>query len=316
MAPRTDDSLATLLLTNHLTDTAGEPFGPKGFWDLVEVVGEPGRLLGLGSREVVGLLSDEALADRVLTLLDASTQLAFALERFEAQGFSALTPYDDAYPHRLRERLSGQAPPVLFTAGPVELLTQDAIGIVGSRNVGEAGSEVAEAAARTAVEGGFAVVSGGARGVDQRSMAATYQAGGAVIGFLAESLEKRVTAPDTRRVILEGSVCLATPFRPSAPFSVGSAMARNKLIYASARTTLVVATEEGKGGTWEGAVEALRHRYGHVSVWRGDGEGPGNAALAAKGARPIETVKAILDGPETVAPEHPGSAPAQISLNL
>ncbi len=137
-----------------------------------------------------------------------------------------------------------------------------------------------------------------------------------MIGFLAESLEKRVAAPDTRRVILEGSVCLATPFGPSAPFSVGSAMARNKLIYASARTTLVVATDEGKGGTWEGAAEALRHGYGHVSVWRGDGEGPGNAALAAKGARPIETVEALLEPPEDPVSPVPENVPEQIGLNL
>ncbi len=118
MAPRTDDSLATLLLTNHLTDTAGEPFGPKGFWDLVEAVGEPGRLLGMGSREVVAAVGDDARADRVLTLLDASTQLAFALERLEAQGFSAITPFDDTYPQRLRERLAGQAPPGAGHRGP------------------------------------------------------------------------------------------------------------------------------------------------------------------------------------------------------
>ena len=127
--------------------------------------------------------------------------------------------------------------------------------------------------------------------------------------LLAESLEKRVTAPDTRRVILEGSVCLATPFRPSAPFSVGSAMARNKLIYASARTTLVVATDEGKGGTWEGAAKAMRHRYGHVSVWRGDGEGPGNAALAGKGARPIEAVEAAPRRARRIGPGGPSECP-------
>ncbi len=250
MATRGDDSLATLLLTGHLTETASEPFGPVEFWDLVATVGEPRRLLGSGNLEVAATVGDPGLADRILTLLDAATQLAFALERFEAKGFAVLTPYDDGYPQRLRERLVDQAPPVLFAAG--------------------------------------------APGVDKLAMAAAYRAGGRVIGYLGEPLQQRIKAPGTRRVIAEGAVCLATQFKPDADSSARSALARNKLIYATARTTLAVATEEGKGGTWDGATEAIRHGYGHVSVWRGQGEGRGNAALAANGARPIESLARLL----------------------
>lgn len=294
MATRGDDSLATLLLTGHLTETASEPFGPVEFWDLVATVGEPRRLLGSGNLEVAATVGDPGLADRILTLLDAATQLAFALERFEAKGFAVLTPYDDGYPQRLRERLVDQAPPVLFAAGAVALLGQDAIGLVGTRDIGAAGAEVAEAAARVVVDAGLAVVSGGAPGVDKLAMAAAYRAGGRVIGYLGEPLQQRIKAPGTRRVIAEGAVCLATQFKPDADSPARSALARNKLIYATARTTLAVATEEGKGGTWDGATEAIRHGYGHVSVWRGQGEGRGNAALAANGARPIESLARLL----------------------
>jgi predicted Rossmann fold nucleotide-binding protein DprA/Smf involved in DNA uptake len=295
MVTRSDDPLATLLLTNHLTETDAAPFGPKGFWDLVERVGDPGCLLGVDAEAVASLVGDQGLAERVLSLLDAATRFAFALERFESQGFVALTPFDESYPPRLRERLGSLAPPVLFVAGPVELLSRDAIGIVGSRNVEEQGAEVAEEVARVAVAAGLSVVSGGARGVDQRSMSATYRAGGSVIGFLAESLDKRVRAPETRRVITEGVVCLATPFKPDAGFTPANAMARNKLIYTTARTTLVVACDEGHGGTWEGALEAMRRGYGDVAVWRGTGEGPGNEALVARGGRALTTFDALLD---------------------
>jgi predicted Rossmann fold nucleotide-binding protein DprA/Smf involved in DNA uptake len=131
-------------------------------------------------------------------------------------------------------------------------------------------------------------------------MTAAYEAGGQVVGYLADSLERRVRDPNTRRALADGSTCLATPYKPSAGFSVASAMGRNKLVYASARVTFVVASDLEKGGTWEGAVEALRNGFGSVAVWMGEGGGPGNARLAELGATSIDDVSALVAGP--VAP--------------
>jgi hypothetical protein len=49
-----------------------------------------------------------------------------------------------------------------------------------------------------------------------------------------------------------------------------------------------VATDEDSGGTWAGATEALKKSISSVLVWRGAGEGPGNAALVAQGGVAIE----------------------------
>lgn len=295
MATRSDDSLATILLTTHLVDADAAPLGTKEFWSLAATA-DPGALLGRSSEQLAGDAGvDAEAAERLVRLLGRATPVAFELERMERQGFSVLTPFDPAYPARVRERLDTAAPPLLYAVGRLELLQADGIGIVGSRDVSPEGIEVAEAAARAAAEAGLAVVSGGARGVDQRSMAAAYAAGGSVVGYLAESLERRVKDPDTRRVIGEGVVCLTTPTNPSAGFSVANAMNRNKLVYASARATLVVATDEGRGGTWEGAVESLRRGFGSVAVWRGAGEGPGNAALASKGATEVSELTSLLE---------------------
>ena len=106
-------------------------------------------------------------------------------------------------------------------------------------------------------------------------------------------------------------MCLATPFKPDAGFSVANAMSRNKLIYASARVTLVVATSSGKGGTWEGAVESIRNGYGPVSVWMGDGAGPGNEALVGRGARGISKLDELFDASLGVQPARP-----QLMLDL
>ena len=59
------------------------------------------------------------------------------------------------------------------------------------------------------------------------------------------------------------------------------------------------------GGTWAGASEAVRHRFGAVAVWRGEGEGPGNARLADLGAKPLGNIgelqsALVADDPEPV----------------
>jgi len=315
MGARSEDSLASLLLVNRLTDRPDHPLTTGEYWRLLEAVARPAELLGLEATAIGERAAGSGIdGERIASLFDSATQVAFQLERIEASGFRALTPFDDDYPGRLRDRLGHRAPPVLFAVGPTELLSSTALGIVGSRGVEPEGQEVARRAARLAVDAGLAVVSGGAKGVDQVSMAAAFQAGGAVVGILADALERRVKDPETRRVIAEGRVCLVSPFTPSAPFSVRNAMGRNKLIHALAERTLVVASDAGKGGTWEGAIEALRRDLGPVVVWLGQGAGPGNAEIVERGALGISDLDRLLSEGEATSPR-PESAD-QLRLGL
>ena len=87
-------------------------------------------------------------------------------------------------------------------------------------------------------------------------------------------------------------------------------MGRNKIVYGLSEVTLVVCTDMGTGGTWEGAKEANRRRFGTVAVWRGDGEGPGNEKLEALGATPIHSMSELLRCNRV----EPGQAPTQSTL--
>ena len=115
--------------------------------------------------------------------------------------------------------------------------------------------------------------------MDQLSMNAAFEAGGSVVGILADSLVRKLKKSDVRQAIYEELMVMCTPYNPDAPFSVPTAMGRNKLIYALSELTLVVACEPKKGGTWPGAKEALKKNLGRVAVWQGPGEGTGNAQL-------------------------------------
>ncbi len=308
MTRRSDDSLATLLLTSRLVDSEVPVLKASEYWKLVDYI-EIGSLLGRDERELIVDLGDD-MGTKVATLLDRAAALAFAVEELEQQGIRAIAATDGAYPSRYREHLGAAAPAHLHIAGPPELAQRRSIGIVGSRDLAPKAAELAKDAARLAAEHDYVVISGGARGTDSLAMNAALEADGEVVGVLADSLVRTAKSADVRRAVVDEKLCLATPYAPTAPFSAGNAMGRNKMIYALTDVTFVVASDDGKGGTWAGAKEAIRKHYSKVAVWRGEGEGPGNEPLEKLGGI------AIADLAELVATKHSTPSPAQLSLDV
>lgn len=305
MARRDQDSLAAILLTTRLVDAPAGALSATEFAELRSVVPEPGALLGRDIAETKELVGDSSLdADRIVALLDRATAVALEVEQLESSGIRVVTVFDDGYPYLLVARLGAKAPAVLHVVGDPALMSLDLLGIVGSRDVDDHGGAAAREAARAAVEHGWGVVSGGARGVDRLAMNAATDAGGCAVGMLADSLAKVVQEPELRRLVADGVACLATPYAPTMRFTPANAMARNKLIYGLARRTLVVASDHDKGGTWAGAREALgKTLHLPVDVWMGLGAGPGNEALVARGGRAITTVSEVFDEPDVPIPE-------------
>ena len=340
---RHDDSLATILLVSRLCADGVRPLKASEYWSLLDRIGtgpvsgpvhsagadaasgeraHPGGGLGklLGQSEE-RLLRDcdlsEDLACRIVTLVERATAMAFELDRLDQSGIRTLTVFDEHYPQSWLDRLGTKAPPLVHAAGSLDLPGTPGLGVVGSRDVSQEGGEVAKEVARLAARWGLPLVSGGARGVDQLAMDAAHEAGGAVVGILAESLSRKLKRPDVRRAVYDGSTVMCTPYSPDAPFSAGNAMGRNKLIYAQAALTVVIASDDGTGGTWSGAIEALKHGYGPVAVWRGDGEGPGNEPIQQRGATPVcdlDDIESLLDAPVPEPPPAQGTSPEQQSF--
>ncbi len=286
---RSDDALATIALVSRLCADDLHPLKASEFWKLMAGPDtRPSDLLDMSAGELATLGGvSGVLAERVVALLGRSTSLAFEIERLQHSGITAVTPFDEHYPNCWSDRLGVKAPPLLYAAGTIELLNHRGLGIVGSRDVSPPGGEAAIEAAKCASRRRIPLVSGGARGVDQLAMNSAFNSGGAVVGLLADSLSRKLAKNDVRAAIHNEQALMCTPYNPDAGFSAGNAMGRNKLIYAQSTLTLVIASDEGKGGTWSGATEALDHKFGRVAVWRGPGEGPGNEALERRGAVPI-----------------------------
>jgi predicted Rossmann fold nucleotide-binding protein DprA/Smf involved in DNA uptake len=302
MAARSDRSLAALLLTQRLVETSVAPLKASEYWSVLERVGDPGTLLTADPASVARAAGIESeLADRLAQRLDAATSFAFQLDEAQQSGLRVVSSVDDDYPTLLVDRLGRGAPPLLYLVGEPSLLGRDFLGVVGSREVTEPAAEVARQAATEAVSHGLGVVSGAAKGVDRLAMSAALGAGGHAVGILADSLTQAVRDAEIRHMVGEGQLCLCTPYRPTAGFSVANAMGRNKLIYALSQATLVVSADLEKGGTWAGAVEALKGNLTPLLVWTGEGAGEGNASLSSLGGTDVASISELFPLPKATA---------------
>ena len=226
--------------------------------------------------------------ERLSDLLQRAASMGFAIEKWQQQNVWVLSRASHEYPRAIKTALADTRPPLLFGIGNKELLNTAGIGFVGSRDTNSDDDTYTQALATQAVEQGFTVVSGGAKGVDEVSMLAALDAGGSVIGVIADSLLKKATKPQYRKALQEGRLLLITPYYPEAGFDPGLLQGRNKFIYLLS-AGVVVAKSAEKGGTWNGATENLKKQW--VPLWVRDIEQTGNQKLIELGGQAISSDK-------------------------
>ena len=287
-----NDSLAILLLSNRLVDTEEKPFTAREIWNLRSRIPQLGKILELSSEALMreGEL-DFVESERIKKLCDSVTAMSFEIDRLEESGIKVLTIADHDFPQRMLNNLGEKSSVFLLVAGNINFLNENSRGIVGSRKASPETIETAQLAARAAVSRGEHVVSGLAKGIDREAMVAALEGEGNVIGVPSEGIRRVAKGNEIRNLVHEGRICLVSPYGPDARFSVGSAMGRNRFIYAMSMSTLVVASDAGKGGTWAGAEEALKNKFAQVDVWNGAGVTKGNRELIALGARAVSSAE-------------------------
>ncbi|MPZ46314.1 MAG: DNA-processing protein DprA [Betaproteobacteria bacterium] len=286
------DTQAVLLLCGHFSKATNEKplttseYGRLAKW-LHERGQRPASLMDMSLADLGRVIEAKLDPERVRTLLGRGTALALANEKWSRSGLWVLARSDEGYPRLLKERLKADAPPLLFGAGDPLLLTAGGLAIVGSRNADDAAlTFTAEIGVRCARES-IAVISGGARGIDATAMQSAGEAGGNVVGVLADGLLAAVRNRQNRIGIEERRLVLISPYHPEAGFNAGNAMNRNSSIYCLADFALVVHSSIDKGGTWAGATENLRMKWVPLFV-RQDPSAPGNGALLREGGMSFE----------------------------
>lgn len=287
---------ATLLLTCHFSKASDEnakpltnsEWGRFALW-LKEKSTSPADLLGADPNTLLsGWHDDRISAERILQLLNRGHSLALAVEKWQRAGLWVVTRSDPEYPKRLKQRLRTASPPVLFGCGNKALLNKGGLAVIGSRNASDDDLFFTQQVGAKAASEGVAIISGGARGVDETAMLGAMQQGGFVIGIMADSLLKAAMSAKWRKGLMDNHAVLISPFYPEAGFNAGHAMARNKYIYCLADCSLVIHSGK-KGGTLNGAEENLKKAWVPLWIKPTTDKDAANADLVVKGGQWLDT---------------------------
>lgn len=284
-----DNAMSAILLCSYLGIGKEDlkPLSLKEWNVFLEKVSHCGQQPGVVLEQSQDFLKEAGYSPeeivRIKALAFRGVAVAFELDDLERRGIEVVTQFDADYPRLMKRRLGGKIPPVLFASGDIALAGKVGIGMVGSRNVDDAGLQFARRLVEKASAERLVVYSGGAKGVDTVSERTAVESGGAAVSFVSESLLAKIRKKEILDAIVSGRLLLLSDMKPDAGFSAARAMNRNKYIYASSYGTFVAASDFGKGGTWAGATEALRNGWTKVLAWDGGGY-EGNARLIEKGA--------------------------------
>lgn len=269
-----------LLLTSHLGDPECKPLTVAQFRSLISRVKQTER-----DAEDRELTADDLLAfgyggemaEHILFLLSRQEQLEYYVNQAARKDCYPISRISRLYPDILRIRLGMDCPGVLWAKGDSTLLERPAIALVGSRDLREDNLNFAKEVGRQAAKQGYVLVSGNARGADRAAQESCLQNGGQVISIVADSLAKCKNIPGVLYLSEDG-------FDHS--FSSIRALSRNRLIHSMALLTLVAQCSNGRGGTWTGTVQNLRHNWSPVFCFQDGSDAMGE--LTQMGANAVD----------------------------
>jgi DNA processing protein len=265
-APTLDDRLARAALACLF-----EP-GSRALHELVAALGPVGALGAITEAD-----ADPALVEAATSRLQGGepSQLAGAvLARTVRLGARLVTPEDDEWPVRLRDlqlisRDSGgrldrdtYPPTCLWVRGrwPLAETLERSVAVVGSRAATAYGAHAATELAYGLASRGWAVVSGGAYGIDAAAHRGALAAGGVTVAVLACGVDRPYPAGHAslfERIVEEG--LLISEWPPGADPHRYRFLVRNRVIAALARGTVMVEANARSGARQTlGRAAALR----------------------------------------------------------
>ena len=129
---------------------------------------------------------------------------------------------------------------------------------------------------KKAVQAGFAISSGGAKGIDLIAKTISRSSGGVSFITVPDCISKRILAPEVKKSLLDECSVYLSLTHQNSRFSGYNAMARNKIIYALSDYAMIVtcsfvAEAKGKpypnkGGTCGGAHECAKFNLSKLLV--------------------------------------------------
>ena len=234
-----------------------------------------------------------SLNEKEIELLNnAKNELAnysFLVEDLLEQGYNIIPIISPDYSPIMKNNLKrAYSPPLIYTKGNNQIMKENSIAIVGSRNAKDISLEFTDNVAKTASKDYKVIVSGFAKGVDKQALDSSIKYKGQSIIVLPQGITTFQSGfKKYYKHIVDGDVLVLSTFFPKAPWNVQLAMARNPIIYGLAKEIYVAESSE-KGGTWSGVIDGLRKGRSIFVRTPLSTEKNANNILIQKGAIPVD----------------------------
>lgn len=143
------------------------------------------------------------------------------------------------YPERLKNIKN---PPKLYVEGNVELLKNDSIAVVGSRNASDYGKNMTKKFVKKLVEKGLCVVSGLAVGIDTIAHVECIKNGGKTIAVLGSGFKNIYPKENIElyNLILENGGAIISEYSPDSEMKKSNFPKRNRIVSGLTLGTLVI----------------------------------------------------------------------------
>ncbi|GHU78398.1 hypothetical protein FACS1894145_0200 [Bacteroidia bacterium] len=211
-------------------------------------------------------LIDNQIAD-LINVKSAISNYAFLAENLQNSGIEVIPVVSSEYSKTLKENLKKSAPIVLYIKGNKQIMAENSVAIVGSRDASDIALNFTDTVAKRASKEFKVVVSGFAKGVDKQALDSSIASKGQSIIVLPQGIMTFESGFKTYyKQIIDGDVLVLSTFHPKAGWGKELAMARNPIIYGLAKEIFVAESKpsknrqgkETKGGTWAGVMDGLK----------------------------------------------------------
>ncbi len=217
----------------------------------------------------------ETMAKYLVFLLSREDELDWYLSHGYGQSIKPVTKISPTYPEKLVAQWGESRPVLFFVSGNMSLWNLPGFAVVGSREPTLEARQFAYAMGTAVAKQNLVLVTGGAEGVDMTALEGCRDAGGNAVVFVPDCLEKRLDLAGDNCLVVSGDGY-------DLDFSTSRAHQRNGWIHSLAEGAIVVQPRDGKGGTWQGAVNNLKKQWSDVFVY--DDGSPGATSLLHRGA--------------------------------
>lgn len=222
------------------------------------------------------------------------------LARTIEAGISVVALHDQDFPQRLRN--IPNPPVILYVRGSLlATRTSKCLAVVGTQEPTLYGKAVANKSAATAVEHGFTIVSGLARGCDTHAHEGCVESSGIGVAVLGNGLDKLYPASNQKLadLLVEHDGCLVSEYPLGSRPTKWSFAERDRIQSGLADAVLVIETDV-VGGTMHTVGYARKQRRPlacivHPEKYRREPKTRGNRQLQNQGAIPVSDGDALVD---------------------